>query len=70
MINAKKQKDEVTKRRNSRRQPVGSELIQWHKDAELIKARMKRLQKGVWSKRMTPKGTTTVQSSVGSVSFS
>lgn len=70
IIKAKKQKDDVAKRlaTSSRMQQLGSEVAQWHRDAELIKARMKKLKKETWSKRKrTPAGTTTVQSSIVSV---
>ena len=72
MLNAKKQKDEVAKRLaiGSRVQQFGGEVAQWHRDAEVIKARMKKLEKGAWSKRKrVPTSTATVQSSLGSVSI-
>ena len=47
-----------------------SGMAQWHKDAEIIKSRMKKLEKGAWSKRKrVSTNTTTAQSSLGSVSF-
>lgn len=71
ILNAKKQKDDVAKRLaiGSRMQQFGSEAAQWHKDAEVIKARMKKLEKGAWSKRKkVPTSTATAQNSLGSVS--
>ena len=53
-------------------QQFGSEKAQWHRDAELIKARMKKLKKaGAWSKakKTTTSTAAAVQSSLGSVSL-
>ena len=72
IVNAKNQKDDVTKRLAtvSRIQQSKSEMAQWHKDAEIIKSRMKKLEKGAWSKRKrVSTNTTTAQSSLASVSF-
>ena len=69
----KRQKDDVAKRlaTGSRMQQSGNEKTQWHRDAELIKARMKKLKKtGAWSKgKKATTGAATVQSSLGSVSY-
>jgi len=51
-------------------QQFGNEVAQWHRDAELIKTRMKKLKKGAWSKRKgMPTDRTVAQSSLGSVSL-
>ena len=72
-MNAKRQKDDVAKRLivGNKMQNCGSEMTQWHRDAELIKTRMKNLKKrGAWSKRKkTTISTVTMQSSLDSVSL-
>ena len=53
----KRRKDEVNKCLASAHRNVshGVEAAPWHRDAEVIKARMKKLEKEVWSrKKQTP----------------
>lgn len=71
-MDAKKQKDDVTQRlaTSSKMHQLEDEMARWHRDAQVIKARMKKLERGAWSKRkMMPTGKTVVQSSLGSVSL-
>jgi len=53
VANEKRCKDEVNKRLASAHRNVshGVEAAQWHRDAEVIKARMKKLEKEVWSRK-------------------
>jgi len=52
IANEKKCKDELNRRLVSAHRNVthGVETAQWHRDAEAIKARMKKLERGAWSK--------------------
>ena len=52
IANEKKRKDELNRRLASAHRNVthGVEAAQWHRDAEAIKARMKKLERGAWSK--------------------
>ena len=53
VANEKRRKDEVNKRLASAHRNVshGVEAALWHRDAEVIKARMKKLEKEVWSRK-------------------
>jgi len=53
VANEKRRKDELNKCLASAHKSIshGVEAAQWQKDAEVIKARMKKLEKEVWSRK-------------------
>ena len=65
VANEKRRKDEVNKHlaRAHRNVSQGVEVAQWHRDAEAIKVRMKKLEKEVWSR----KKSATVSAKYGSL---
>ncbi|XP_065910891.1 uncharacterized protein [Dysidea avara] len=68
VANEKRRKDEVNKHlaRAHRNVSQGVEVAQWHRDAEAIKVRMKKLEKEVWSR----KKSATVSAKYGSLDTS